>query len=214
MTDIVKRLRCAKTSLGQSLCFGLVTEAADEIERLRAEVARLSAPVVMEPVGKVASWSPLHGTFVVQQKHETNGYPDPLKDRGIYSAAQLASVVRERDNMLIAIADHVTARSDYVSRIAELESKLFHSERSRAEDAREGLELAAKYEGYGDTTADTIDEAIEALDAIQSTGIAISQIKAQALRDAITEWEKPYGLTDGTPFIDRLRRMAAEKEAG
>lgn len=36
--DIVERLRGAKTTLGHSLCFGLVGEAADEIARLRAEV--------------------------------------------------------------------------------------------------------------------------------------------------------------------------------
>lgn len=38
----------------------------------------------------------------------------------------------------------------------------------------------------------------------------IRQAKREALLEAITEWEKPYGLTDGSKFIDRLRRMADE----
>lgn len=29
-----------------------------------------------------------------------------------------------------------------------------------------------------------------------------------AIREAVNEWEKPYGLTDGRRFIDRLRDMA------
>lgn len=37
---------------------------------------------------------------------------------------------------------------------------------------------------------------------------AIRQAKREALLEAINEWEKPYGLTDGSPFIERLRRMA------
>ena len=37
---------------------------------------------------------------------------------------------------------------------------------------------------------------------------AISQAMREALLEAINEWEKPYGLTDGSPFIERLRRMA------
>ena len=37
----------------------------------------------------------------------------------------------------------------------------------------------------------------------------IKQAKREALLDVIAEWEKPWGLSDDTPFIDRLRRMAA-----
>ena len=44
--------------------------------------------------------------------------------------------------------------------------------------------------------------------------LAISQAKREggreALLEAINEWEKPYGLTDGSAFIERLRRMAKE----
>ena len=29
-----------------------------------------------------------------------------------------------------------------------------------------------------------------------------------AMREAVAEWEKPHGLTDGRRFIDRLRGMA------
>lgn len=32
--------------------------------------------------------------------------------------------------------------------------------------------------------------------------------RAAALRDAVKEWEKPYGLSDGRNFIDRLRTMS------
>jgi len=37
---------------------------------------------------------------------------------------------------------------------------------------------------------------------------AMRQAKREALLEAIAEWEKPYGLTDGSLFIDRLRSMA------
>jgi len=29
-----------------------------------------------------------------------------------------------------------------------------------------------------------------------------------AMREAVAEWEKPHGLTDGRRFIDRMRGMA------
>ena len=32
--------------------------------------------------------------------------------------------------------------------------------------------------------------------------------RAAALRDAVEEWEKPWGASDGRPFIDRLRTMS------
>lgn len=31
--------------------------------------------------------------------------------------------------------------------------------------------------------------------------------RKSAIRDIIEEWEKPYGLTDGRKFIDRLKDM-------
>ena len=40
----------------------------------------------------------------------------------------------------------------------------------------------------------------------------IKQATHESVLRVIAEWEKPYGLTDGTPFIDRLRRMAKELE--
>jgi predicted glycosyl hydrolase (DUF1957 family) len=40
----------------------------------------------------------------------------------------------------------------------------------------------------------------------------IKQAKREALLTVLAEWEKPYGLTDGTSFIERLRRMAEELE--
>lgn len=40
MSDIVKQLREAKTTLGHSLAFGLVAEAADTIESLSADLQR------------------------------------------------------------------------------------------------------------------------------------------------------------------------------
>ena len=33
---------------------------------------------------------------------------------------------------------------------------------------------------------------------------------AKALKHAVFEWEKPYGMTNGSQFVDRLRGMAAE----
>lgn len=33
---------------------------------------------------------------------------------------------------------------------------------------------------------------------------------AKALKRAVFEWEKPYGMTDGSPFVDRLRGMSQE----
>lgn len=32
-----------------------------------------------------------------------------------------------------------------------------------------------------------------------------------AMREAVIEWEKPYGLTDGRKFIERLRDMANDQ---
>ncbi len=32
--------------------------------------------------------------------------------------------------------------------------------------------------------------------------------RADALRDAVAEWEKPWGMSDGRQFIDRLRAMS------
>ena len=53
----------------------------------------------------------------------------------------------------------------------------------------------AAYEGYMKAKVAEMNEAIR-------------QAKREALLEAINEWEKPYGLTDGSPFIERLRRMA------
>jgi hypothetical protein len=39
---------------------------------------------------------------------------------------------------------------------------------------------------------------------------AVKQAKREALLETIAEWEKPYGLTEGMKFIDRLRRMAED----
>lgn len=39
---------------------------------------------------------------------------------------------------------------------------------------------------------------------------ALGEYRKKVLLEVIAEWEKPYGLTDGTKFIDRLRRMAEE----
>lgn len=33
---------------------------------------------------------------------------------------------------------------------------------------------------------------------------------AKVLKRAVFEWEKPYGMTNGSQFVDRLRLMAAE----
>jgi len=38
------------------------------------------------------------------------------------------------------------------------------------------------------------------------------QAKREALIEAVVEWKKPYGLTDGSRFITRLERMAEEME--
>lgn len=38
----------------------------------------------------------------------------------------------------------------------------------------------------------------------------LAECRRKVLNDIIAEWEKPYGLTDGTSFITRLRRMAEE----
>lgn len=56
----------------------------------------------------------------------------------------------------------------------------------------------------------SLDAAIKEYDKRDSTALesAISQAMREALLEAINEWEKPYGLTDGSPFIERLRRMA------
>lgn len=58
----------------------------------------------------------------------------------------------------------------------------------------------------------SLDAAIKEYDKRDSTALesAISQAMREALLEAINEWEKPYGLTDGSPFIERLRRMAKE----
>lgn len=39
---------------------------------------------------------------------------------------------------------------------------------------------------------------------------ALKEYRREVLKCVIAEWEKPYGLTDGTSFITRLRRMAEE----
>lgn len=43
---------------------------------------------------------------------------------------------------------------------------------------------------------------------------ALREHDAKVLEEVISEWEKPYTLTDGSRFIDRLRRMAEERRKG
>lgn len=46
--------------------------------------------------------------------------------------------------------------------------------------------------------------------AIPTDDTALKEYRKKVLLEVVIEWEKPYGLTDGTKFIDRLRRMAEE----
>ena len=81
---------------------------------------------------------------------------------------------------------------------------------ARDEALRDALVRVSGYEAYMEDKV--ITNALALPSDSTALDLAISQAKRdggrEALLEAINEWEKPYGLTDGSPFIERLRRMA------